>query len=184
MSILTEEQFLPGLNKASLNSTLDQLVIKVSEISAISMQESWNSLWNWALTINVLMKFHNHIYVEYYNYVPIVSYLILGVYLSFKIRNYFFINVRKKIWVMCICGIIELTGEIGIFIMLVLIIYRWFLWKTSMAASLLRLEISVREEMVLYLSCMILSTVVTSFEIPEVYIMWQAEELISTVIGV
>ncbi|CAL5205528.1 unnamed protein product [Lathyrus oleraceus] len=29
LSILTEEQFLPGLNKASLNSTLDQLVIKV-----------------------------------------------------------------------------------------------------------------------------------------------------------
>jgi hypothetical protein len=41
-----------------------------------------------------------------------------------------------------------------------------------------------RNGTVSYFSCMIFSSIVTNFEMPEVYIMWQAEELISTGIGV
>lgn len=41
-----------------------------------------------------------------------------------------------------------------------------------------------RNGIVLYFSCMIFSSIVTNFEMPEVYTMSQAEELISTGIGV
>lgn len=149
LSILSEEKPTPNLDPATLNSTLDKIIIKV-RVLLKSMDAAAD-----LLTMGGVNCPHSANLITCYS--PLSFFLLptshkkLFCFSSSVVFQFcvpYLIFWMRRCWELC-C----------------LMIWRWFQWKTWMAVNLLKQEIYVRGEMVMVFILMILKEILKLFEV-------------------